>query len=125
MVFLQFSEVLVWKKLNQVDMYLSNYYHFTQVVLQNQNANEVTQFQVYVDNQLGVEFLTPQHTLKLFSDIKESLKEKYPIFRLESFNTPLRVMINDAKSDYSSMPDFLLYKLTSESEPDISEPQKE
>ena len=86
--------------------------------------NEVTQFQVYVDNQLGVEFLTPQHTLKLFSDIKESLKEKYPIFRLESFNTPLRVMINDAKSDYSSMPDFLLYKLTSESEPDISEPSE-
>lgn len=86
--------------------------------------NEVTQFQVYVDNQLGVEFLTPQHTLKPFSDIEERLKEKYPIFKLASFNTPLRDMINDAKSDYSSMSDYLLYKLTVESEPDISEPSE-
>ncbi len=86
--------------------------------------NEITQFQVYVDNQLGVEFLTPQHTLKPFSDIEESLKEKYPVFKLASFNTPLRSMVNDAKSDYSSMPDFLLYKLTKESDPDIKEPSE-
>ena len=34
-------------------------------------------------------------------------------------------MINDAKSDYSSMSDYLLYKLTTESEPDIVNLQKE
>ena len=86
--------------------------------------NEISQFQIYVDNQLGVQFLTPQYTLKQFSDIEASLKEKYPIFELASFNTPIRSMVNNAKMSDSSMPDFLLYKLTTESDTELNEPSE-
>ena len=87
-------------------------------------ANEITQFQIYVDNQIGVEFLTPQHTLKEFSEIESSLKEKYPILKTVPFNTSIRDMLNEAKKDSSSMPDYLLYKLTYEYGGEVTEPSE-
>lgn len=91
--------------------------------------NEIMQFQSYVDNQLGAEFLTPECTLKSFSDIKENLKEKYSIFKLDSFNTRISTMMNNAKTG-SSSPDYLLYnltkesKLTEEEDSDLDEPSE-
>ena len=52
-------------------------------------------------------------------------KAKFGILNSEAYTTSIEVILNNSEDTDSKKPDYLLYKLTKENTPDISDPSDE
>ena len=84
--------------------------------------NEISQFEIFIKNQLGEEFFDLKNNLKPYSDIIDNLKGKFGILNNEAYTTSIEVILSNLKDTVSKKPDYLLYKLTKENTPGISDP---
>ena len=87
--------------------------------------DEISQFEIFIKNQLGEDFFDLENNLKPYSDIIDNLKAKFGILNSEAYTTSIEVILNNSEDTDSKKPDYLLYKLTKENTPDISDPSDE